>query len=65
MSRKGLKVFFYDTVDDYLNVIEDSGFRELRSSEFCGDKALVEQVPWATKYLGRPLLLVVEARRQT
>ncbi len=25
---------------------------------------LVNEIPWATKYLGCPLLLVVEARRE-
>jgi len=27
------------------------------------DEALVEEIPWAVKYLGRPLLLVVDAAR--
>ena len=51
------------TVDDYLNVIEDCGFRDVKSYEFCGDAELVHGVPWATKYLGRPLLLAIEARK--
>ncbi len=51
------------TVDDYLNVMEDAGFHDLRTREFLGDDALVEEVPGAEKYLGRPLLLVVEARK--
>lgn len=51
------------TVDDYLNVIEDCGFRVVKSYEFYGDDELVKEVPRATKYLGRPLLLVIEARK--
>ncbi|HKA56779.1 MAG TPA: class I SAM-dependent methyltransferase [Candidatus Binatia bacterium] len=51
------------TVDDYLNVIEDSGLRCTRCYDFFGDDELVGEVPWATKYLGRPLLLAVEAQK--
>src|SRR3989454_9868067 len=51
------------TVADYLTALEDSGFRQLRAHEFHGDDALVTEVPWATKYLGQPLLLAVEAWR--
>ncbi len=51
------------TVDDYLNVIEDCGFRDVKSHEFYGDDDLVNEVPWATKYLGRSLLLAIEARK--
>ncbi len=53
------------TVDDYLNVIEDCGFRDVKCYEFYGDDELVNEVPWATKYLGRSLLLIIEARKQT
>jgi len=31
--------------------------------EFCGDAALADEIPWAAKYLSRPLLLTVEARK--
>ncbi len=51
------------TVDDYLNVIEDCGFRDVQCYEFYGDDELVKEVPGAIKYLGRPLLLVIEARK--
>jgi SAM-dependent methyltransferase len=51
------------TVADYLNLIDRAGFRRIMVHEFRGDDALVQQVPWASKYLGRPLLLAVEARR--
>ncbi|HEV3204192.1 MAG TPA: methyltransferase domain-containing protein [Gemmataceae bacterium] len=51
------------SVHDYLNIIAHSGFRRIRSQEFCGDEELVRQLPVAAKYLNRPLLLVVEAWR--
>jgi SAM-dependent methyltransferase len=51
------------TVADYLNLIDRARFRRIMVHEFRGDDALVQQVPWASKYLGRPLLLAVEARR--
>jgi len=50
------------TVADYLNLIDRAGFRRIEVQEFRGDDVLVEEVPWASKYLGRPLLLAVEAR---
>jgi SAM-dependent methyltransferase len=50
-------------VEDYLDRIEAAGFRELRHREYAADRALLDRVPWASKYLGRPLLLLVEARR--
>jgi len=49
------------TVADYLNLIDRSGFRRIAVHEFCGDEPLVDEIPWAAKYLGRPLLLAVEA----
>ena len=49
------------TVGDYLTAIADAGFGRVRAYEFRGDDALVAEVPAATKYLGRPLLLAVEA----
>ena len=51
------------TVADYLNHIWDAGFRDLDWREYPGDDQVVEQVPWAHKYLGRPLLLLVLAER--
>lgn len=51
------------TTEDYLGRIWDAGFRELRWHEHAVDPALVAEVPWATKYMGRPLLLLVEATR--
>ena len=51
------------TVDDYLNHIDDAGFRAVRWREYGVDAQVVEQIPWAEKYVGRALLLVVEAGR--
>jgi SAM-dependent methyltransferase len=51
------------TVADYLNHIADAGFRDLHWREFRGDDRLVEEVPSASKYAGRPLLLLVRAER--
>ncbi|HYS93563.1 MAG TPA: methyltransferase domain-containing protein [Candidatus Acidoferrales bacterium] len=49
------------TVADYLDVIDESGFGDINIREFRGDELLVRDIPWASKYLGRPLLLTVEA----
>ena len=49
------------TVADYLDHIEEAGFRELRSEEHQGDTRLVQEVSVAQKYLGQPLLLTVAA----
>ncbi len=51
------------TVGDYLNYIYDAGFRESHWEQYCGDSKLLEEVPGADKYLGRPLLLIIEASR--
>jgi len=51
------------TVGDYLNHIYDAGFRDLRWHDYSVDAPLVEEIPWASKYLGRPLLFLVEAER--
>ena len=51
------------TVDDYLHHIHDAGFRDLRWRSYSVDAPLVDQIPWASKYLGRPLLFLVEAER--
>ena len=50
-------------VDDYLARIEDAGFRRLRWRDYAPDDALIGEIPWAAKYRGRALLLVVEAER--
>ena len=51
------------TVDDYLNTIEGAGFSGLAHQEFFGDEALVKTIPAASKYLGFPILLVIEAKK--
>lgn len=51
------------TVADYLNHISDAGFRELQWDEHLCDASLIEELPAAGKYLGSPLLLLVQARR--
>jgi len=51
------------TVDDYLNGIADAGFERLEWLEYLGDESLVEEVPEARKYLGKPLLLLIRAER--
>ena len=67
LARAGIEANFEDadgtevrlgaepyTVADYLNGIADAGFAELETREYLGDEG---------KYLGRPLLLLVTARR--
>ncbi len=49
--------------DDYCNLVEESGFRRVARHDFFGDERLVDEVPWARKYLGAPLLLVIVAMR--
>jgi malonyl-CoA O-methyltransferase len=51
------------TIEDYLERMAEAGFRALRWSEHAVDAALVSEMPHAGKYLGRPLLLLIEARR--
>jgi len=75
LARSGIEANFEDggteyrlgaepwTVADYLEGIADAGFAELESHEYLGDERLVDQIPVAQKYLGRPLLLVIRARR--
>jgi SAM-dependent methyltransferase len=51
------------STDDFLNRMDDVGFRNVRRREYVADEALVAEISWAAKYLGRPLLLVVDAER--
>jgi hypothetical protein len=51
------------TVDDYLNHISEAGFSKLEWREHCGDERLVDEAPAAARYIGCPLLLVVQAER--
>lgn len=52
------------SLDDYLGRMEDAGFRDLRARDYVVDQGVVDDIPWAAKYLGRPLLLVVDAERR-
>lgn len=75
VARSGVEANFADgdveyrlgalphTVDDYLHHIDRAGFRALRWREYGVDATLFETVPKARKYLGAPLLLVVDAER--
>jgi ubiquinone/menaquinone biosynthesis C-methylase UbiE len=51
------------SVDDYLTHMDDAGFRDLQVCNYAVDEALVGEIPWAAKYLERPLLLVIDAAR--
>ena len=52
------------TVGDYVNLIEEAGLRVVNCGEIRGDQKLVEEIPSASKYLERPLLLTIEARKR-
>lgn len=54
---------FRYTVADYMNLLDDAGFKSLKKFEFLGDEALAAKVPAAKKYLNFPVLLVVEGRK--
>ena len=54
---------FRYTVADYLNLLDDAGFKRLQKYEFAGDEALADKVPAAKKYLNFPVLLVLDARK--
>jgi SAM-dependent methyltransferase len=50
-------------VADYLNYMDDAGFQVIRCRHFQGDSTLAAEVPEASKYTDRPLLLIIEAIR--
>lgn len=50
-------------VADYLNHMDDAGFEVIRCRHFRGDSALAAEVPGASKYMDRELLLIIEAIR--
>lgn len=61
-----LRGFFteaFSAFSDYLNHISDAGFRNLEWRDYHVDDPLVQEVPRASKYLNRPLLLLVRAER--
>ncbi len=51
------------TVDDYVNLLAEAGFKTISKYEFVGDEELVAEIPKAAKYLGFPVLLILEARK--
>ena len=51
------------TMEAFCEAIRDAGFAQLRVAEFSGDEAMVAAVPKSRKYLGRPLLLLLTAKR--
>lgn len=51
------------TAEDYLQGIAAAGFDNLRWCDYKVDEDLVEVAPSATKHLGQPLLLMIEAER--
>jgi len=53
------------TVQDYLDAAACAGFCKATAREFHGDAQLVQEIPWAAKYSGRPMLLVLQALKGT
>jgi len=43
--------------------MHEAGFRKICWRDYGVDASLVEEIPWARKDLGRPLLFLVEAER--
>lgn len=54
---------FTHTTEDYLAAIKAAGFAVTTTNEYLCDEQLLETVPQARKYLGRPLLLVIQAKK--
>ncbi len=50
-------------VGDYLTAADDAGFDRLQRLEAAGDQTLADQVPSAQKYVGFPMLLVIQGRK--
>lgn len=51
------------TIEDYSRAMAASGFCDLDTEIYHVDKKLVSPVPRAGKYLGKPLLVVISARK--
>jgi ubiquinone/menaquinone biosynthesis C-methylase UbiE len=49
--------------DDFCKAMQRAGLRRIRSTTHRGDATLVEAIPRARRYLDRPLLLLMQARR--
>lgn len=52
------------TLADYLDALEAAGCVDLTTSETLGDNELAAALPNGERYLGFPILLVIEARKQ-
>lgn len=50
------------SIDDYVGAMASAGLTDIVSTIYDVDDALVEAVPRAAKYLGKPLLVVISAR---
>ena len=57
-----LGAFRYRT-EDYQQLLDDAGFRDLTTHEFDGDAELAAAVPPAARYVGHPVLLVLQGRK--
>ncbi|HWS38494.1 MAG TPA: class I SAM-dependent methyltransferase [Actinoplanes sp.] len=51
------------SVGDYVGWLTGAGLTGVERHEFSGDAAMAGDVPWAAWLIGRPVLLVLEARR--
>jgi SAM-dependent methyltransferase len=51
------------SAEDFLNRMDEAGFCDVSAREYTVDEELVAEIPWAAKYLGQPLLLIVDALR--
>jgi SAM-dependent methyltransferase len=49
------------TLGDYRSAMERTGFQVRRFEEYVCDDGVVMEIPRAAKYLGRPMLLLIEA----
>lgn len=52
------------TLEDYLEGMQQVGFRDIEWWEYEVDSDLVSEIPSAAKHLGEPLLLMIEAVRK-
>jgi len=52
------------TEEDYVNALDTVGFAGIQTQTFRGDDELVSTLPKARKYLGFPILLVLQAQKE-
>jgi SAM-dependent methyltransferase len=52
---------FRHVTDDYTRALEEAGFHAISLEEIDGNEALAEALPSQEKYIGFPMLLIVEA----